>query len=124
MDGTDQVTFTISLDADEIVAKLLTSLDHDKLLQIIKELDAGVQDWDFTLELADHFEQQRSQWEAEQDEEAMERAAVPTMDIRPPKEVLPCGCGRADAEEGLGHYDKCPITVSKFSTVIAERKQR
>lgn len=29
--------------------------------------------------------------------------------------MLSCGCGRADVEEGMGHYDGCHLRGAKFT---------
>lgn len=124
MAETDQINFTLSLDAEDVVVKLLTSVRREKLLQIIKDIDAGVEDWDFTMELADHFSSLRSDWEKKQDEDAMEHAANTTVSIRPPHKVLSCGCNEVDVTDGMGHYGDCRITQANFAQAIAERKRK
>ena len=56
---------TIELDAEEIA----DGMDRDECIQFIKELDEQMQDWDFTLELCEHFEKLKKEWQKEQGEE-------------------------------------------------------
>jgi len=49
------VEILVNLEVDQIVADLCTQLDHDDLLELIKQIDAEVADYDFTKELRDYF---------------------------------------------------------------------
>jgi len=44
-----------SIDTNEIISDLITSLTHEDLIEFVKELDREVSDYDFTKELRDHF---------------------------------------------------------------------
>lgn len=123
MAGSNQINLTLSLDVEDLVGKLITTANRNQLLQVIKDIDASVHDWNFTMVLAEHFNGVRTEWEEDNGVEAMERAACETVSIRPPK-VLSCGCNEVDVADGMGHYGDCPITVANFANVIAERKVR
>lgn len=62
------------------IAKLLSGLSNDDLIEIIKEIDELVEQWDFTLDLATHFEKLRLDFIDEypelNDEETMVRGLV------------------------------------------------
>ena len=87
MVGSNQINLTLSLDIDDVVEKLITTCKHDHLLQIIKDIDASMEDWAFTLELADHFCELKDVWEREQDVDAAAGCITLTTDIRPPKDL-------------------------------------
>lgn len=52
-------------------------MDRRDLLELVKELDEAMQDWDFTLELADHFDKLRAEHAKEEAEDAAKREAKP-----------------------------------------------
>jgi hypothetical protein len=53
----------VHLSAEHIVN---SDNDYDEIIQFIKDVDAGIGDWDFTLKLCKHFGELRSQWEKEE----------------------------------------------------------
>lgn len=79
-DGT-KIGLTFALDIDDLIAALIQQAGPARLFEAIKEIDAAVEDWDFTLGLADHFETLRREYE--QDEKA--QSGAETISIRPPR---------------------------------------
>jgi hypothetical protein len=47
---------------DKFVNTLIECNDYDGLIDFIKKLDEEVDDWDFTMELYDHFKKERMVW--------------------------------------------------------------
>ncbi len=47
-----------SLDLNDLISSL-NSLNYDDLFEFIVQLDASVEDWDFTARLIDHFYKQK-----------------------------------------------------------------
>ena len=57
------------------VADLVCDNEPDALYNAIVAIDEGMQDWDFTIRLADYFDKQRKIWEKEVVEDHSEGGA-------------------------------------------------
>lgn len=51
----DKIRISNEVDFHELVCNIIGSLDHDQIVEFIKELDSDCEDWDMTLELCTHF---------------------------------------------------------------------
>jgi hypothetical protein len=56
------IQLAVSVDADSIMA---SGMDTRAMVEFIKELEEAVGDWDFTLELAEHFAKLKAEHERE-----------------------------------------------------------
>lgn len=61
MDKTFKVRSSVEIEIEDIV----DGLDRRQLFDLIVAIDERMAEWDFTLKLCDHFDQQRKQYEAE-----------------------------------------------------------
>lgn len=52
----DSILTQVSIDKSQII-EALTELSNDDLIDLIKEVDRVVADWEFTMQLVAHFEE-------------------------------------------------------------------
>lgn len=53
-----KINLLVAVSPDDLVADLVTELTIEELLSIIKKIDIGVADWDFTNDLICYFREQ------------------------------------------------------------------
>jgi hypothetical protein len=46
---------TMSVDKNDVLDSLVDDLHRDELIELIKDVDKRMADWDFTLKLANYF---------------------------------------------------------------------
>ncbi len=85
MNEEKKVTLTLSLDVDEVIRQLVSTASREQLMEAIKQIDLEMQDWDFTLQLADHFSALKVEYGRELASD--EGDARSTVDIRPPRDA-------------------------------------
>lgn len=65
----DSILTQVSIDKAQII-EALTELSNDDLIDLIKEVDRVVADWEFTMKLVAHFEELSNDFFDEEKEEA------------------------------------------------------
>lgn len=56
------VRFAVDIELNEFIQDAIMQLDNDQIIKFVKNLDAEMQDWDFTLKLYEYFREQRENW--------------------------------------------------------------
>ena len=59
------LTLTVEVSSESLVESMIDDADHDALIELIKDIDLRIADWDFTLKLCDYFAKQRETYDQE-----------------------------------------------------------
>ena len=59
------LTLTVEVSSESLVESMIDDADHDALIELIKDIDLRIADWDFTLKLCDYFANQRETYDQE-----------------------------------------------------------
>lgn len=64
-----EIQIAAKIPFEEIAEGLVSHHDADEIIELIKMIDLSVQDWSFTIKLADYFDEQRKAFTKERKEE-------------------------------------------------------
>lgn len=60
-----EINLTVEIKKDELIESITNELNYDELIDFIKKIDYSISDWDFTLEIYEHFKQLKKVYDKE-----------------------------------------------------------
>ena len=59
------IRMEFDIDIDDLTCDICVRLNHEQAIKLIKDIDIYQQNWDFTLEIYDHFKKLKDEYDQE-----------------------------------------------------------